>query len=142
MRVRGKVSPESVKPVPLAEAAEMVRLEPPELVKVSVRVFDAPTATFPKLKLAGLGVIWPCVTPAPDSGTLSVGLFASEVIARFPVLLPEDVGEKIALNVVLCPAARVAGRFGPVKLNPVPVAAAAEIVTVTPPIFVIVTGSD
>ena len=141
MRVRGKVSPESVKPVPLADAAEMVRLEPPELVKVSVNVFELPTTTFPKLKLAGLGVIWPCVTPAPDSGTLSVGLFASEVIARFPVLLPEDVGEKIALNVVLCPAARVAGRPGPVKLNPVPVAAAAEMVTVTPPVFVTVTGT-
>ena len=141
MRVRGKVSPESVKPVPLAEAAEMVRLEPPELVKVSVRVFDAPTATLPKLKLVGLGVIWPCVTPTPDNGILRIGLFASEVIARFPVLLPEDVGEKIALNVVLCPAARVAGRPGPVKLNPVPVAAAAEIVTVTPPVFAIVTGT-
>ncbi len=81
------------------------------------------------------------MTPAPDSGTLSIGLFASEVIARFPVLLPEDVGEKIALNVVVCPAARVAGRPGPVKLNPVPVAAAAEIVTVTPPAFVTVTGT-
>ena len=56
-------------------------------------------------------------------------------------MLPEDVGEKIALNVVLCPAARVAGRIGPLKLNPVPVAAADEIVTVTPPVFVTVTGT-
>jgi hypothetical protein len=46
-----------LKPVPLTEAAEMVRLEPPELVKVSVRVLELPTTTFPKLKLVGLGVI-------------------------------------------------------------------------------------
>jgi hypothetical protein len=57
-------------------------------------------------------------------------------------LLPEVVGEKVALNVALCPAGRVAGKLGPVKLNPVPVATAAEIVTATPPVFVTVTGND
>ena len=57
VRVRGKVSPLSVKPVPVAAAAEMVRLDPPEFVRVSVNVFELPTPTFPKLKLAGLGVI-------------------------------------------------------------------------------------
>ncbi len=57
VRVRGKVSPLSVKPVPVAAAAEIVRLDPPELVSVSVRVFELPTATFPKFKLAGFGVI-------------------------------------------------------------------------------------
>ena len=63
-------------------------------------------------------------------------------MARFPVWLPVAVGVKIALNVALCPAVKVAGNPGPVKLNPVPVAAAAEIVTVTPPVFVTVTGTD
>src|SRR6266550_4227427 len=43
VRVRGKVSPLSVKPVPVAAAAEIVRLDPPELVSVSVRVFELPT---------------------------------------------------------------------------------------------------
>ena len=141
MRVRGKVRPLSVKPVPLADAAEIVRLDPPELVKVSVRVFELPTTTFPKLKLAGFGAIWPCVTPTPESGIASVGLFAFEVIVRVPLRLPAAVGENVVLNVVLCPAPRVAGRFGPVTVNPVPVAAADEIVTATPPVFVIVTGT-
>jgi len=45
------------------------------------------------------------------------------------------------LNVVPCPALSVIGRFGPVKLNPVPVAAALDNVTPTPPVFVTVTGT-
>ena len=141
MRVNGNARPLIVNPAPVTLAAEMVRLEPPELVSVSLSVLLLPTVTLPKLKLVGLGVIWPCVTPVPESAMLRGELLASEMIARFPVLLPEDVGEKIALNVVLCPAARVAGRPGPLKLNPVPVAAAAEIVTVTPPVLVTVTGT-
>jgi hypothetical protein len=43
--------------VPVAEAAEIVRLDPPELVRVSVRDFELPTTTLPKLKLVGFGVI-------------------------------------------------------------------------------------
>src|SRR5437867_10585429 len=96
----------------------MVRLEPPELVSVSLSVLLLPTVTLPKLKLVGLGVIWPCVTPVPESAMLRGGVLASEMIARFLVLIPEVVGEKIALIVVLCPAVRDAGRLGPVKLDP------------------------
>ena len=55
--VKGVARPLIVKPVPVAAAAEMVRLEPPELVRVSFRVFVLPTATFPKVKLVGFGVI-------------------------------------------------------------------------------------
>ena len=36
--VTGKESPDRLKPVPLAAAAEMVRLDPPELVRVSVKL--------------------------------------------------------------------------------------------------------
>ena len=48
-RVNGNVSPVMLKPEPVAEAAEMVRLDPPELVRVSVRDFEPPMTTFPKL---------------------------------------------------------------------------------------------
>ena len=46
-----------LKPVPDALAAEIVRLVPPELVSVSVSDFVPATATLPKLKLTGFGVI-------------------------------------------------------------------------------------
>jgi hypothetical protein len=44
-------------PVPVVLAAEIVRLVPPELVRVSVSDFEVPGATFPKFRLVGLGVI-------------------------------------------------------------------------------------
>ena len=49
VRVNGTVSPEMLKPLPVAEAAEIVRLDPPELVRVSVSDFELPTTTLPKL---------------------------------------------------------------------------------------------
>ena len=73
---------------------------------------------------------------------VSVGLFASEVMVRFPLLLPADAGVNTALNVALCPAATVAGRFGPLKLKPLPVAVALEMVTVEPPLLLTVTATD
>jgi hypothetical protein len=55
--VKGKVNPLMVNPVPVAAAAEIVRLVPPLLVNVSVSDFEPPTATFPKARLTGFGVI-------------------------------------------------------------------------------------
>ena len=55
--VKGKVRPLRLTPVPVAVAAEIVRLELPELVRVSFKVFVFPTTTFPNVKLVGLGVI-------------------------------------------------------------------------------------
>jgi hypothetical protein len=52
--VKGSVSPLKLNPAPLAVAAEMVRLLPPELVKVPASNFEVPTWMFPKLKLDGL----------------------------------------------------------------------------------------
>jgi hypothetical protein len=53
VNVKGKDSPLKLNPVPLAEAAEIVRLVPPVLVRVSVIDFEVPTWMFPKLKLDG-----------------------------------------------------------------------------------------
>jgi hypothetical protein len=51
--VKGRVSPLMLKPVPLALAAEIVRLDPPELVSVPESDFDVPSCILPKLKLDG-----------------------------------------------------------------------------------------
>ena len=64
-----------------------------------------------------------------------------ELIVSAPLAAPVAEGAKTTLNVVPCPALSVIGRFGPVKLNPVPVAAALDNVTPTPPVFVTVTGT-
>jgi len=58
-----------------------------------------------------------------------------------PLAEPATEGAKTALNVVLCPALSVIGRLGPVKLNPLPVAAALDTVTAAPPVFVTATGT-
>ena len=97
---------------------------------------------FPKLKLLGFEPSWPCETPVPESGTESVELTASELIVSVPLAAPAAAGVKTALKVALCPALMVAGMPGPVKLNPLPPADALDTVTLTPPVFVTVTGTD
>jgi hypothetical protein len=51
--VKGNASPLRLKPLPLAAAAEIVRLDPPEFVRVPDSDFEVPTWMFPKLKLEG-----------------------------------------------------------------------------------------
>ena len=43
LNVKGKVSPPKLNPPPLAAAAVIVRLVPPELFRVSVSDFEVPT---------------------------------------------------------------------------------------------------
>jgi hypothetical protein len=113
LRVSGNARPLRLNPEPLAEAAEIVRLEPPELVSVSDSVFELPTSTFPKLKLVGFGVSWPGVTPVPERPMFNGEPGASETIARVPFAAPPTVGEKVTVNAMLCPAPSVAGSVRP-----------------------------
>ena len=139
--VTGSESPLMLKPVPLALAAVIVTLEPPELVKVPESDFEVPVCTLPKLKLVGLEASWPCASPLPESGTESVGLLAFELIVRDPAAAPAAVGVNVAVKVALWPAFNVTGRLGPVMLNPVPLAAAPEMVTLSPPVLLTLTGT-
>lgn len=140
-RVSGKVRPLRLNPVPLAAAAEIVRLDPPVLVRVSDRLVLLPVCTLPKARLVGFGDSVPWVAPVPESGMDSVALLALELMVKVPLAAPAAVGVKTALKVALCPALSVAGRPGPVKLNPLPLAAALLMVTLSPPLFVTVTGT-
>jgi hypothetical protein len=63
--VSGKLNPLTLNAVPAGRTWETVRLEPPELVKVSGRVSLFPGGTLPKLTLEGLAPRMPPVTPAP-----------------------------------------------------------------------------
>jgi len=52
-KVYGKISPLTLKPVPLTVALEMVRLDPPELDKLSSFVWLVPIVTVPRFMLEG-----------------------------------------------------------------------------------------
>src|SRR5712692_5188536 len=134
--VKGKVSPLKLNPVPLAVAAEIVRLDPPELVSVSDKVVLLPACTLPNARLVGVAASAPCVTPVPESAMLKLGFAPSEVILTLPEAAPLVVGEKSTVNEVLWPAFNVNGKVRPLRLNSVPLALADEMVRLDPPEFV------
>lgn len=86
--------------------------------------------------LEGFGDRLPCVTPVPDRGMLRLGLEPFEVTVTLPLAAPAAEGANLTENEVLCPAVSVRGNVNPLMLNPVPVADAAEIVTLVPPLLV------
>jgi hypothetical protein len=59
-----------------------------------------------------------------------------EVILTLPLADPLTVGLKVTVKEALWPAVKVKGKESPLKLNPVPLAAAAEIVRLAPPVLV------
>jgi len=89
-----------------------------------------------------LAVSVPCVTPVPESGMLKLGFEPVEVMPTLPLATPFAVGEKSTVNDVLWPAVNVNGKDKPLKLNPPPLAVAAEIVRLVPPELVRVPVSD
>ena len=97
-----------------------------------------PTVTFPKLRLVGLTPS-KRVTPVPESDTVAGELVALLAIEMLPVTLPDEVGAKMALKAVLCPAVRVRGNDSPLILKPAPLTVACEIVTLPVPVLVRVT---
>jgi hypothetical protein len=119
-----------------------VTLEPPVLVTVSDRDCLLPTITLPKLRLVGFEPSAPGVTPVPDTGMARVGFEAFEVTVRLPLALPADCGVNVTVKVAPCPAVSVTGAVMPLRLNPVPLIPTCEIVTLEPPVFVIVSDRD
>jgi hypothetical protein len=140
--VTGAVIPLNVNPVPLIPICEIVTLEPPVLVTVSDRDLLLPTVTLPRARLVGFDPNAPGATPVPDSGMVRLGLEAFEVIVILPLRLAADAGVSVTVKVALCPAVSVTGAVIPLRLNPVPLIPTCEIVTLEPPVLVIVSDSD
>src|SRR2546425_3321327 len=134
-KVSGAVRPLALKPLPETLICEMLTLELPELVRVTVcGVLWLPTVTFPKLRLVGLAVRRKVeVTPVPLNAMAEGELGASLTSERLPVTLPALVGAKATLKLVLCPALRVSGTVRPVMLKPFPEGVACEMVTLPVP---------
>jgi len=114
----------------------------PVLVRVSVSDELLPRTRLPKLRLAGDAVNAPGATPVPESGNVSEGFDAFDVMVTVPVALPAVCGAKPTLNVVLCEGFSVSGVVMPLRVNPVPLTAACEMLTAVPPLFVRVTLAD
>jgi len=76
----------------------MVMLDPPELVRVSARLWLLPTCTFPKLRLGALAVNAATATAVPDSGIVNVELEASLMMERLKSSVPADCGANTTLN--------------------------------------------
>jgi hypothetical protein len=93
---------------------------------------------FVKVRLVGDAVKVAGVTAVPLKGIAKLGFEAFEVTVTVPLKVPDEVGAKVTLNVVLCPGVSVTGGVIPEMLNPVPAAATAEIVALVPPVFVTV----
>jgi hypothetical protein len=117
--VSGVDNPLMPKPVPDADAAEIVTLADPEFVNVTGVDPVVPRRTLPKFTLVGLAERPPSV-PVPLSGMDSVASDALLVIAMLPDALPLAVGANCAVKFTFRPAPIVTGAVRPVMLNPVP----------------------
>ena len=76
------------------------------------------------------------MTPVPERGILKFGFDPLELMVRLPLAAPAVVGANLTENEVLCPAVKVTGTDSPLKVNPVPLAVAPEMVRVDPPVLV------
>ena len=88
----------------------------PVLVRVRVRLAEAPTAMLPKLRV--VGVIWRWDwAPMPVSGTLMARVEREVAMARVPVRVPVAVGVKVICSVQLVAGARVLPAVGQVPVT-------------------------
>ena len=85
--------------------------------------------------MEGLGLNAPCDTLLPDNGMFKLELEAFEVRTILPLMVPAAVGANFTVKEELCPAFSVRGSVSPLRLIPLPVTEAAEMVTEEPPVL-------
>ena len=99
--VTGVPAPLRVKPEPVSVMLEMLTLEFPVLVTITVCVADDPAFTLPNATLVVLNVsVWEAATPVPLSATLAGELGALLTTDREPLTVPADAGENTILKLV------------------------------------------
>jgi|SRR6202046_2431845 hypothetical protein len=118
--VTGSARPPTLNTELLELAAVTVTFEP-LAVRVPVAVPLVPTTTLPTPRVVGVTVSCPAAAaPVPDSGIVSVGLEAFEVMVTLPLALVAVCGANVTVKFVLCPDVSVTGAVIPVRVNPVP----------------------
>src|SRR5205807_621378 len=140
VRVRGKLSPPTLRPLPEAWTWARLNLALPVFVKVVFYLLRIPTPTFPKLALGGVTEICGCCgwTPVPLGALVFPTRRSSDLSETLPVMLPLLAGAKTTLKFVFCPGVRVRGRLSPPTLRPLPETLAWETVTLALPELVMV----
>jgi len=126
--VTGKDTPLTVNSELVVVAPETTMLEPDALSVAGMILLD-PTATLPKLALAGETVKVPAAGLFPDRGIVRVLVTAFESTVRLPVATPPVFGTKNMVNVMLCEGDKVNGGVIPVRPNDEPLVSADDIVT-------------
>src|SRR6266704_2335884 len=86
----------------------------------------------------GVTESWGC-TPAPLRPMPVGELGASLVSVTLPLAVPAACGAKVTVKAIDVPAGRLTGKVSPLRLNPVPVTAACEMVKVAVPALEAVT---
>jgi hypothetical protein len=127
--------PVILKPAPETLAWEIETAAVPLFVSLIVCELLFPMTTLPKLALEGFAPSCGC-TPEPVSEIVAGELVALLTTLRLPVALPAVGGAKLAVSVKLWPAARVTAPGKLLRLNPAPVMAACEMLTLAVPVFV------
>jgi hypothetical protein len=123
----------------LLEVAAVTVTFAPLAVRLPEAVPLLPATTLPRFSVVGATVNFPTVVvPVPESGIVNAAFDAVEVIVTFPLTAPADCGVNETLRVALWSAVKVKGAVTPLKVNPVPLIAIAETVTLEPPEFVTV----
>ena len=136
--VIGSVDPLIVYPVPEITAELIVAAALPVLESVIVCDALLPVTTLPKFNVAGFAESCGCA-PVPVA-EITLGEFVALLITEtVPFTAPTTVGANTTERTVVCPAVSVMGVAIPFALNPAPVTATLEIVTLPVPEFVTVT---
>lgn len=135
-RLKGKPMEQMLKPAPLGVTCEIVTLEFPELVSVTLCVALVPVVRLPKLNDVGFAESCKvAATPVPLSAMLVGELGALLVSAMLPEKLPAEAGANPTLKEALLPGAIDRGKDSPDKVNPVPVRGAWVTLRVAEPGF-------
>lgn len=142
--VTGALPPASKKPAPFTVICEMVTLEFPVLVIVTLFVAeDVPVVMLPKLRLVGLMPrVSVAAVPVPIKLTVLGDVGALLTIEMPPEAVPAATGAKTAFIVVLCPAFMFNGRENPLTEKPAPEAVSWVMVRVAVPVLVMIKAWD
>lgn len=129
-------TPDELNPAPVTLTDPTVTVELPLFVSVTLLELLLATATFPNARLAALlPSDFVTATPVPESA-IAVGDPAALLTSETePDTAPAAAGPNATLNVVLLPAAIVAGIARLLILNPEPETVAREIVNAAVPLF-------
>jgi hypothetical protein len=116
-RVRGKISPLTVKAGFVVCAAEISAVQVCKFVRTTDRLDLLPTVTWPNDRLEGVADSASWFTPVPPTSTTRFELEALLANPIVPPVHPSAAGMKVTFTSRLCPAGTSTGRVTPEIAN-------------------------